>query len=202
MMLSIARADAPSFNLTGITAKSGPTMIQDTTALDASAEEVVRLASPLDHLDGFIVAAFGDPGVTQVAAELTKPVIGIGGAAARLAVQHGAAFAVVTTTNKLVDRIDALMLSNSEQIPYLGTFVTTGDTDTVMSDPSRLDAALQVQIMRAVKAGAHRVIIGGGPLGMAAVRLASQSPIPLINPISAAVLEMGALMGFRKGRAL
>ena len=48
--------------------------------------------------------------------------------------------------------------------------------------------------MRAAAAGAEAVIIGGGPLAQAAVRLAPLSPVPLIQPVPEAARAMARLL--------
>lgn len=199
MMLSIAQQAAPLLDFTGLTAALGPGMITDGAALDASADEVIRLASSAEGVDAVIVSAFGDPGVLRLRQASEIPVIGIGGAAARLAARSAGSFAVVTTTAGLAERITALMSGSSGATAYLGTFVTPGDPQDLMQDAGKLDAALLVQIAAAARAGAERVIIGGGPLGMAAERLAPRAPVPLINPIRAAVREMSGLLGHQEG---
>ncbi len=137
-----------------------------------------------------IVAAFGDPGADRLAARLAVPVIGIGAAAARAAAQGGRAFAVATTTPALRDRIDALMRGQNGR--YLGCHLT--DSPDVMRDPDALDHALLDAVMRAAAAGAEAVIIGGGPLAQAAVRLAPLSPVPLIQPVPEAARAMARLL--------
>lgn len=194
-MVSIAQRAVPACNIIGLTALQGPMMIQNRLALDASAIEVVRLGRSVQALQGLIVSAFGDPGVAQLSKNNAMPVIGIGGAAARLAARHGGAFAVVTTTPKLADQIDMLMKDQCGDARYLGCFLTAGDPEALMQDPDGLDVALLAEITRAAAAGASQVIIGGGPLGLAAERLADRSPIPLINPIRAAAYEMEHRLG-------
>ena len=55
-------------------------------------------------------------------------------------------------------------------------------------DTARLDAALLEASLRAVaQDGARAIVIGGGPLAGAANRIASQVPVPLIEPVAAAV---------------
>ena len=189
-MVSIAQRAVPALNIMGLTAQHGPMMIQNRLALDASATEVVRLGQSVQALQGLIVSAFGDPGVAQLSKDNPTPVVGIGGAAARLAARRGGALAVVTTTPKLADQIDMLMQDQCGAARYLGCFLTVGDPEALMQDPEGLDAAMLAEIKRAAEAGASQVIIGGGPLGMAAERLADRSPIPLINPIRAAAYEM------------
>ncbi|MEH3069088.1 MAG: aspartate/glutamate racemase family protein [Aeromicrobium erythreum] len=62
-------------------------------------------------VDGYVVACFGDPGV-QAARELARgPVVGIAEAGMRAATYLGRRFSVVTTLQRTVPGIEALMRS-------------------------------------------------------------------------------------------
>lgn len=186
-MLGIARRILP--DLDGWTAPEGPGMITDAAALSHAATLVA--GADLPAVSGIIVSAFGDPGRAGLAARLDCPVVGIGAEAARVAGQGGRSFAVVTTTPGLRAGIDALMGD------YMGCYVTPGDPLALMGDAAALDAALLAQIRRAAADGAQAAIIGGGPLGEAADRLADQSPIALIAPIPAAAAALKAQLALR-----
>lgn len=173
---------------TGWTAPRGPALISEPGALQAAAEQVAA-ADFLAWPPAIIVSAFGDPGAEDLAARAPCPVIGIGAAAARAASAGGQAFAVATTTPHLSAQIDDLMRRHGGQSNYAGCFCSSDDPLSLMSDVGALDAALLAQIVRAKTAGAACVIIGGGPLGEAAERLRSASPLPLINPILSAARE-------------
>ncbi|KAA8607764.1 Asp/Glu racemase [Salipiger aestuarii] len=189
-MLAIARRILPE--LMGWTAPEGPEMITDA---DALARAAVRVGgADLPPVAGIIVSAFGDPGRAALAARLTCPVVGIGAEAARAAGQGGRRFAVVTTTPGLRAGIDALM---GEAGDYMGCYITPGDPRALMGDARALDAALLAQIRRAAAAGAKAAIIGGGPLGEAADRLADRSPIALVAPIPTAAAALKARLNLR-----
>lgn len=167
------------------TAPEGPLLISTPEALDAAARGVAAAEIP-EGTTGVIVSAFGDPGAEALAARLSVPVVGIGAAAARAC---NGAFAVATTTPALAARIDALMRASGRGA-YLGCFLSAGDPDALMQDPEALDRALLLAVGHAAKTGARQVIIGGGPLGAAADRLAGPSPVALVNPIAAAAAEL------------
>lgn len=169
----------------GWTAAQGPKLITTPEALSLAARGVEQATLPAPF-DAVIVAAFGDPGAEALARRLPCPVIGIGGAAARAASADGAAFAVATTTPFLSASITAAMMRHGARGRYIGTFTSSTDPLRLMSDDDTLDAVLLEQIQLAAECGAQRVVIGGGPLGRAAQRLVSASPVPLINPIIAA----------------
>lgn len=171
----------------GWTAPRGPGLITSPEALANAAHEVAAAEIPA-ATRAVIVAAFGDPGADLLAARVSCPVIGIGGAAARAASRAGT-FAVATTTPDLAPLIDELMQRHAGHGGYLGCFCSTGDAAALMADPAALDAALLDRIRDAQAAGAAGVIIGGGPLGEAAERIRGQSPVTLFNPVLCAARE-------------
>lgn len=189
-MVAIASRVLPGVE--GWTAPSGPAMIVEQAPLEAAAELVA--AADLPPVDGVIVSAFGDPGRDVLAARMDCPVVGIGAAAARAACAEGRRFAVATTTPGLERSIDALMRAHSEPGAYIGCHFAQGDPLALMQDIAALDAALLAAVQQAGRAGAEAVIIGGGPLGEAADRLADRSPLMLVSPILAAARHLRSLL--------
>lgn len=188
-MLRIVRQHLP--DVRGWTNVHAPAMITDPQALSDAAEHIA--SADLPPARGVIVAAFGDPGADALAQRLDVPVVGIAAAAARAAGQDGAPFAVVTTTPKLAPAIDAMMQVHGSG--YLGCFLTPGDPEALMADPAALDLALIRACRAATQAQAQRVIIGGGPLAEAAIRIASEVAVPLVQPLVAACKEIGSRTG-------
>lgn len=188
-MLRIVRQYLP--DVRGWTNVLAPAMITDPQTLSDAAEHIA--SADLPPARAVIVAAFGDPGADALAQRLEVPVVGIGAAAARAAGQGGAPFAVATTTPKLAPAIDALMQTHCSG--YLGCFLTPGDPEALMADPAALDRALITACRAAAQAQAQRVIIGGGPLAEAAIRIASQVSVPLVQPLAAACQEVAFRIG-------
>ncbi len=187
-MVAIAReAAGEGVTIEGRTAGFGVPLITDTVALAVAAEAVLALAAGLAGFDRVIVAAFGDPGVTALRQRLAVPVIGIAEAAMADAAAGGRAFAVVTTTPDLVGAI-AARAAQLGHARFCGTWLTPGDPLAAMADPARLADALGEAARTAIaEGGAEAIIIGGGPLALAARRLAGTLPVPLIEPVPAAV---------------
>lgn len=175
------------------TAPSGPPLISTPDALRAAARTIAA-AQVGDRYGAVILSAFGDPGAQALAARLPCPVIGIGAASARAASADRLPFAVVTTTPALETDIDTLMRSHGDAALYLGCFFAQGDPDALMTSEPALDTALSEAITRACAAGARGIIIGGGPLGMAAERLRRHTPARLYNPVLCAAQEVAALL--------
>lgn len=202
MMVRIARAVAPpGVAVLGATAARGPRVILDGPALLAAAREVTRLgAARTRGIAGVIVGAFGDPGLAALRTALPVPVTGIAEAAMLEAARGGRRFGIATVTPELVgpiaDRARELGLAGN----LTGIQLTQSDPTWLFADPGRLDAEMLVAIRRCIERdGAQAVAIGGGPLGLVAMRLARRVAVPLVAPVPAAMRTLLAMMA-RGGR--
>jgi len=190
LMVDIAREAASTIAIQGATAPEGPPLITNEAELAIAAVAMCQIDVPPIY-EGVIVSAFGDPGRNALAKRLGVPVLGIAEASMGLAAENGRRFSVATTTPDLVRAIErrAAILGHGAQLASVR--LTEGPLEAVMSDPCLLHTALAKAITLAVEEDdAEAVIIGGGPLAAAARSLAATSPVPLIEPIPAAVAAM------------
>jgi allantoin racemase len=200
MMVAIAQeAAGADVEIVGATAARGPAMIVEPEALAASAIEVVKIAvAAHGGYDGLIVAAFGDPGLSEVRARCTVPAVGIAESAMLEASVGGRRFGIATTTPRLADQIGTRVTALSLDSLYAGIRLTSGDPDTLVADPQRLTAALAEAARLSIgQDGAEAVVIGGGPLGQAARQLQPCFSVPIIAPIPAAVRHLWSERAFR-----
>jgi allantoin racemase len=186
-MVAIASETVPAgVDVTGMTAPWGATLITNPHALGIAAQAVASLSERLVDFDGVIVSAFGDPGLTELRQRVTVPVTGIAEAAMQEAASDGRRFAVVTTTPDLVASIAAKAREEGHG-SFVGTWVTPGDPRTLMADPEQLAEALHTACLAAIEEGAAQaLVIGGGPLAVAARSLVRRLPVPIIEPVPAA----------------
>jgi Asp/Glu/hydantoin racemase len=188
-MVGIARESAPDITIDSMSAPFGVPLITSPVELAIAEEAVTTLMAsrPPFGFGGVVVAAFGDPGVLALRRTLPVPVTGIAEAGMAEAAVHGR-FAVVTTTHDLVDSIAALAVSYGHGRRFLGTVLTEGDVHALMANRQSLAEALRLACQRAIdELGAEAIIIGGGPLAVAARSLVAGMPVPLIEPVPAAV---------------
>ena len=186
-MLRIARETAGAdVALHGVTAAFGASLITNPAALAKAEEAVVASIPRLSQASAVIIAAFADPGLRALRARLSIPVTGIAEAGMQEAATGGRPFAVVTTTPDLVDSIAATAAGQGHET-FIGTWTTAGDPVALTGNATALCAALAEASQQAVSAGARAIVIGGGPLAEAARSLAASSPVPLIEPLPAAV---------------
>lgn len=188
MMVRVAAQEAGSnVTIEGVTAPFGAPLITSPKALDKAEEAVIALVSELGVYDAVIIAAFGDPGRAALREILDVPVTGIAEAAMAEAAAEDRRFAVATTTPALASRIAATARALGHR-RFAGTWTTEGDPATVTADADRATAALSDAVAASVREGrAEAVVIGGGPLALAARALAVSAPVPLIEPIPAAL---------------
>jgi allantoin racemase len=192
-MVAIAGTVAPpGTDIIGVTAPRGVPMILTAHELAAAAPVVLEMGiSEGANFDGIIVGAFGDPGLAALRERMAVPVVGIAEAAILEAAARGHRFGVATTTPALVDVIAARVRELGVADLYTGIRLTQGDPLTLVADPPGLVEALAEAVRQSISCdGAQAVIIGGGPLGRAAIALASRFTTPIIAPIPAAVRRL------------
>ena len=197
MMVGIAQvAAAGACEIAGATARRAPPMIVEPDALAAAADEVVEIAVSNDgKYDGFIVAAFGDPGLAEVRERCRTPAVGIAESALREASAGGRRFGIATTTPALKAAIDQRVALLGLSAQYTGPRTTSADPTELVKDKDRLRDALADVVRHCINDdGAETVIIGGGPLGEAARALEPMFAIPIVAPIPAAIRLILAIL--------
>lgn len=190
MMVAIARSTLPAgYALSGVSARQGPGMIVNAVELAAAGEEVERnWREGGRHSVGAIISAFGDPGIERLRALDGRPVAGLCEASMLEAAEGGRRFGVATVTPELADVIGEKAQQAGVAGRYTGIRLTAGDPRALAADPQALEEALAEAVRACVERdGAEAVVIGGGPLGQAALALAQRFPVPVIAPIPAAV---------------
>ncbi|MFE1272849.1 aspartate/glutamate racemase family protein [Streptomyces sp. NPDC058758] len=204
MMAAIARRTLrpeDGYDVRGVTVAAGPSMLVDEEALRASVRHVLDAADRLlagpdgPRVAAFVVSAFGDPGVEELRARTTVPVVGIAEAALREAGAEGRRFGIATTTPGLAAAIDARTARLGWSARYTGVRLTPGDPRRLAASPEEMTERLAEAVDRCVREdGAEAVVIGGGPLGEAAEVLRHRFPVPVVGPIPAAAGEVLRLL--------
>lgn len=201
-MVDVALADAPpGISIEGWTVSSGDALITNEAALKR-AEPIVLTegrAAASKGFDGVVVAGFGDPGLVALRNAIDVPTVGIAEAGMAEAARIGGRFSVVTTTPDLLDAIRRTAADYGLADRLASVRCTPGDPAVVMADPPRLAAAL-VGLSRDVVAedGAGAILVGGGPLARAALAIAQQLPVPVVEPVRSAVHVLYRMMLIRR----
>ena len=200
MMVGIAQACAPAgMAVVGATVESGVPMITTEADLETAAHEVVEcwrrgFTDPV----GVIVGAFGDPGLDPLRAMSTVPCVGLCEAAMLEASAEGRRFGVATVTPGLVSSINRRAATLRIDDLYAGIRLTPGDPQELVSRPEELIESLAKAVEQSIALdGAQAVIIGGGPLGQAALALTGRFSVPVIAPVPAAMRQLLRLIQAR-----
>ena len=120
-----------------------------------------------------------------------KADVGIGEAALRTASAGQRRFGIATTTPELDTSMRALVQRLGLEYLYTGARYTAGHPLQVVAQADALEQQLHQAVQQCVtRDGAQAVVIGGGPLGQAALALAAHTPVPLIAPLTAAAQWM------------
>jgi Asp/Glu/hydantoin racemase len=190
-MAAIARTALPEgASLATFTAPFGAPLITSEALLATAKDAVLTLVPELRAApcEGVIVAAFADPGLAELRAALVSPVTGIAEAGMMEAAEGERAFAVVSPIPELQKLIADYAAGLGLGRFYLGSVLTLGDPCALVADDQRLVEALAVACDKAVRdLGAEAIVIGGGPLAVAARALQGSIAVPLVEPVPAAV---------------
>ncbi|CUA99637.1 aspartate/glutamate racemase family protein [Pannonibacter indicus] len=195
-MVRLAADAMPEIEFLPVTVAKGPPVITEPKALAQAAADVAALADHLpEGISGVITAAFGDPGLEELRAALAVPVTGIAEAGMLAAAEGRRRFCVVTTTPELAAPIKARAEAYGLEDSLTSVRLTAGDVHQVMADPERLEAALAEVIRFAISEDeAEAIVIGGGPLAVAARALAGQFSVPIIEPVPEAARRIARLI--------
>jgi Asp/Glu/hydantoin racemase len=187
-----ARATEGVATVEGRSNEGVPPLLTTPKDLQDAIPGVVRIgveAAKDERIAAIIVAAFGDPGLEELRAEVDLPVFGIREQAFREAAEGGRPFGIATTTPDpgLAEAFRQTADALGYEDQFRGTRATPGDPNELMAKSAdELDAALAEAVRASMADGAEAVIIGGGPLTASALRLQPQFDIPLVVPVIAA----------------
>jgi len=172
----------------GRTVPFGPPIITTPAGLAHAAKQVVDTGRSLRHerFAGIIIAGFGDPGLADLRRVLDIPVTGIAEAGMAEAAAGGRRFSIVTTTPDLEQAIRETARTYGHETVLASVRITPGVAEVTMADPEGLAEALLCACVAAISEdGAAAIVIGGGPLALAARAIIRHVPVPLIEPVQA-----------------
>ena len=181
----------PDVVVSAVTARFGAPYISDRTGAAIAADAVLDVAKA-ELQDGavpdaIIIACFGDPGLNALQEIVPCPVVGFAEAGLRAAAAEPGPFMVATNGEAWCDMLAELA-------------TTIGLSDRISSFLSIGDAAARdAELCRAMiteeaeRTGATRVVLGGAGLIPILADVATDLPLPLIDPHRAAIRKAIAL---------
>lgn len=189
-MVAIAMEQAGGrIGIEGVTVARGAPKVVDAAMLETAADAVLELLRSIDLtlFQGVIIAGFGDPGLARIRALTRVPTTGIAEAAMAEAAAGGRRFSIVVTTPGLVPAIEARVAAYGCGQQFAGVRLTGGASGGRRDEPPLPDAIRAACEAAISEDGAEAIIVGGGPLAATARALRSQLPVPLVEPVPAAI---------------
>jgi Asp/Glu/hydantoin racemase len=204
LLLSAAReVVSAGTQLVPLTAPRGfPYISTKAEAQIGGAIAIEAIAAHHDQVDAAVIAAFGDPGLLGARELFDIPVIGMSEAAMLTACMLGQRFAIVTFAEALGTwyRDCVAMHGMTERCAGIRTSNKAFAAITTVQEAK--EERLVDLANRAVREdGADVVILAGAPLAGLAAKVSRRVPVPLIDPIAAAVKQAETLIALSPRKA-
>ncbi|HVX78546.1 MAG TPA: aspartate/glutamate racemase family protein [Bradyrhizobium sp.] len=199
-----ARAASPGTELVAMTATRGvPYIATRAEAQIGGAVALEMLAEAADAFDAAIIAAFGDPGLFGARELFDIPVVGLAEAAMLTACMVGRKFSIVTFAGALAPWYQECVAMHGLGERCAGIRALDGTFRSISEVQSEKEEMLVALANLAVEQdGADVVILSGAPLSGLAARVAGRIPVPVIDPIAAAVRQAETLAVLKPRKAI
>ncbi len=194
---------APGTEVMPLTATRGVPYIA--TRAEAQIGGAITLEMLAEHHIGFdavIVAAFGDPGLLGARELFDLPVVGMAEAAMLTACMLGRRFALVTFARALGPWFEDCVAMHGLSGRCAGIrMLDTPIREVGAVAEDREDMLVDLACKAVEVDEADVVILAGAPLAGLAGRVAERIPVPVIDPIAAAVKMAEGLVALRPRKA-
>jgi Asp/Glu/hydantoin racemase len=190
------RAATPGTELIPCTASRGvPYIATRAEAQIGGAIALEMLAESHRQVDAAIIAAFGDPGLLGARELFDIPVIGMAEAAMLTACMLGRRFAIVTFATALGPWYQDCVAMHGLESRCAGVRALNGAFRSISDVQDEKENLLVELANRAVEEDeADVVILSGAPLAGLADKVKDRIPVPLVDPIAAAVRQAETLV--------
>ena len=189
------RAASPGTELVPVTAKRGvPYIATRAEAQIGGAIALEMLAEAGSGFDAAIIAAFGDPGLFGARELFSFPIVGLAEAAMLTACMVGRKFAIVTFSRTLAPWYQECVAMHGLETRCAGIRALDEAFQSISDVQSEKEEVLVRLANAAVEQDdADVVILSGAPLAGLADKVKDRIPVPVIDPIAAAVRQAETL---------
>lgn len=186
---------SPGFSVSGITMDHGVPAIQTIADADAAGKGVAEKFEQAGDAAVGVVGGFVDPGLDLVRQRLPYPVVGMGEAAMLTACALGGRFSVITAGQTTAEAIEGVIRRYELSARATPVRVMSGALMDAVRDPVSVDDACIRAANDAVNVdGVRAVVLGGAMFVGVARRIAKDVPVPVIDPLRAAILQAEVLV--------
>ena len=160
------------------------------------------LAEQASGCDAAIIAAFGDPGLHGARELFDFPVVGLAEAAMLTACMLGRRFAIVTFAEALGPWYEDCVAMHGLEGRCAGVRMLDGSFASVADVQSeKADLLVGLAARTIAETAADAIILGGAPLAGLAGKVRNRIPVPLVDPVQAAVKQVEALLALQARKA-
>jgi len=199
-----ARVASPGTELVAATAKRGvPYIATRAEAQIGGAIALEMLAEAGPGIDAAIIAAFGDPGLFGARELFAFPVVGLAEAAMLTACMVGRRFSIVTFSRTLAPWYQECVAMHGLDIRCAGIRAL----DEAFHSISDVQAEKEEVLVRLANLAVEQddadvVILSGAPLAGLATKVNHRIPVPVIDPVAAAVRQAETLAVLKPRKAV
>jgi len=194
-LAEVARTAAPAGTaIIGATAPFGARYIASRASAAIAAHALLEViaarigrANP-EGIGAVILGCFGDPGLAAAREVCPVPVVGLAGAAFEAATAMAGRFAIVTGGASWIPMLEELAAAQGLATRLAAVLALPQTGLQIMNDRARVEAQILDLVARCGRNhGAGAVILGGAGFAGWAAALGAASPVPLVDPVVAAV---------------
>jgi Asp/Glu/hydantoin racemase len=197
------RALSPGTELVSVTAKRGVPYIATRAEAQIGGAVALEMLSEAEGFDAAIIAAFGDPGLFGARELFSFPVVGMAEAAMLTACMVGRKFAIVTFSRTLAPWYQECVAMHGLESRCAGVRALDESFQSISEVQSEKEEMLVRLANLAVEQDeADAVILSGAPLAGLADKVKDHIPVPLIDPIAAAVRQAETLAVLKPRKAI
>ncbi|WP_407152051.1 aspartate/glutamate racemase family protein [Bradyrhizobium sp. ORS 86] len=161
------------------------------------------LAEAGSGFDAAIIAAFGDPGLFGARELFAFPVVGLAEAAMLTACMVGRRFSIVTFAGALAPWYEECVAMHGLASRCAGVRTLDGAFRSISDVQAEKEELLVALANRAVEEdNADVVILSGAPLAGLAAKVRDRIPVPVIDPVAAAVRQAETLAVLKPRKAI
>ena len=189
------RVISPGTELVPATAARGvPYIATRAEAQIGGAIALEMLAEAAADFDAAVIAAFGDPGLFGARELFNIPIVGMAEAAMLTACMLGRRFAIVTFARALAPWYQECVSMHGLDARCAGIRTLDGAFQSISDVQAEKEDLLVTLANRAVEQDeADVVILSGAPLAGLAQKVGDRIPVPVVDPIGAAVRQAETL---------
>lgn len=199
-----SKAASPGTELVPLTAPRGvPYIATRAEAQIGGAIALEMLAEAGNDIDAAVIAAFGDPGLFGARELFSFPVIGLAEAAMLTACMVGRRFSIVTFAGALAPWYEDCVAMHGLTSRCAGVRALEGSFQSISEVQAEKEDLLVGLANRSVEQDdADVIILSGAPLAGLADKIRDRIPVPVVDPVAAAVRQAETLAVLKPRKAV